>query len=343
MITLIGEHKLVRSIPENCTFIDLTTEINVRKLRYLYWMITIRRIVSQIQPEILHSLGVASDGWLGAASGFHPFLISAFGSDLLLLDKRSRFHKILSRWALKQADQVVCVSQELAKKAVEFGVPKKRLEVVHLGVDTRVFFPADNPARLRTELGLPADPLVLSIRPVAPLYRPLDLANAIPLVLKQIPNAHFVILTYHHDPGTFSNFQQVINQNRADHAVQYIDDLPDDTAIANHYRATDVSVSLAESDGTPISVLEAMACGSAIIAGDLPTLHDWIRHEQEALFVPVGDTKAIAAAIVRLLSDPNLRVHLGQNALTVIQERGDAQYWSRRSIEIYQNLITGYS
>jgi glycosyltransferase involved in cell wall biosynthesis len=336
---LIGEHPVRRNVPVNCVFFDLTARFNIRKLRYIFWKLEIRRLIRQIQPTVLHAHGVTSAGWLGAASGFHPFLVTSHGSDLLLLEQRSRLHQLLSLWALRQADRVICVSQELANKAATLGINKDLIEVVYLGTDTRVFYPRKNTSALRSKLGLLHDPLVLSIRPITPLYRPLDLANAIPLVLERFPTTCFAIFTHNHDPTTLSLFKKAIQNNHISHAIKYIGELPNDSVIADHYRTADISISIAESDGTPISVLEAMSCGSALIVSDLATLHYWIQNEQEALVVPVGDVNAIANAIIRLLSDPDLRYQLGKNAVKVIRERGDSQYWTKCSLEIYQKLI----
>ena len=338
-LILIGEHSVVRNVPEQCEFHDLSAQFNIRKFRYLFWIFAIHRLVRKLQPDILHGHGVASAGWLGAMSGFHPFLITAHGSDLLLLEKRSRLHRLLSSWALKKADYVICVSRELTNKAALLGVKQDRIETVHLGVDTSVFSPSDETSNLRSHLDLLPGPLVLSIRPISPVYRPLDLANAIPLVLKRFPHVHFAIFTFNSDPVTLSQFQQQLINNQSSYAVQYIGSLKDDSIIAKYYRTVDICISIAESDGTPISVLEAMASGSALVVSNLSTIHDWIHNEQEGLVVPVGDVNTIADAIVRLLEDENLRKRLGQNAAEVIRDRGDTQYWTQRALSVYKKLI----
>lgn len=269
-VHLIGEKPLSAQPPAGAVFHDLTRQGNARKLRYLVWARTVRRLVRQIQPDLLHAHQVASAGWLGAAAGYHPFLVTAWGSDLLLGAVRSPAQRYLARWTLRRADYVTCVSQSLVEAALALGVERQRIELAPWGVDTTVFRPGDaaTPSVSMTrEAALSmtgrAAPLVLSIRGVQPVYQPLTVAAAIPLVLARRPDARFVIRTYSADAGLLAEFQRQVAAAGAAGAVGYIGDLPDDRAIADLYRQAAVVVSVPSSDGAPQSVLEAMACGAA--------------------------------------------------------------------------------
>jgi glycosyltransferase involved in cell wall biosynthesis len=65
---------------------------------------------------------------------------------------------------------------------------------------------------------------------------------------------------------------------------------------------------------SPLKLFEYMAAGAAIVASDLPSCADVLRHEENALLVPPDDTAALAAAVQRLKDDPSLRARLGQAA-----------------------------
>jgi len=334
-IHLISEHVLRGEIPKNCTFYDLTKLFNMRKLRYLIWGITVRGLVKRIKPQLVHSLGVASAGWLGAAMGFHPFIVSALGSDLMLLDKRSTAHQALSQRVLRQADYVLCVSTPLLQKAAELDVPDQRRQLVYLGVDTEIFKPSNDRLKKRQDLGLPEGPLVLNLRAIQPVYRPLDLAKAIPGVLEQIPEVNFAIFTYNAELVLLAEFQQTIDAAGTSQSVHYIPPLTDDAIIASYFQAADVSVSIPESDGMPASVLEAMACGCVLVASDLPNLHEWIRHKEEGLLVPVGDIPKLTDALIRVLRDDHLRRKLQAQAVQVIQRQGDRKQIIQQVQQIY--------
>jgi glycosyltransferase involved in cell wall biosynthesis len=325
------------------TLHDLTTQCNVHKLRFLVWTFIVRRIVHTVHPDLLHAHQVASAGWLGAASGFHPFIVTAWGSDLLLGPTHSWAHGQLARWVLKRADYVTCVSEVLSCAAQTLGANPDKLEVARWGIDASVFHQAPSSEALHSNLGLNPGPVVLSIRAVQPVYRPLDIARAIPRVLQQVPNAQFVIRTHIFDAGLLARFQALVAQSGFTDSVHYVGDLPDDRAIAKLYQLADVAVSVPSSDGTPQSVLEAMACGVAPVLSDVPSLHEWVQDEREGLYVPVGDIQAISAAIVRLLRDDTLRHDLQVNGLEVIRQRADSRVWMARAEAIYKQLVAQFA
>lgn len=336
---LIGEKTLTTQPPAGAAFHDLTQQNNAAKLRYLVWAQAVRRLVRQIQPDVLHAHQVASAGWLGAAAGFRPLLVTAWGSDLLLGAARSPVQRQLARWTLRRADYITCVSQPLLEAALALGVDRQRIELAPWGVDTTVFRPGDTSATLGVTGE--AGPLVLSIRGVQPVYQPLTVAAAIPLVLARRPDARFMIRTYSADAGLLAEFRRQVAAAGAADAVAYVGDLPDDRAIADLYRQAAVVISVPSSDGAPQSVLEAMACGAAPVVSDLPSLRAWVRPEQEGLLTPVGDARALADAVVRLLDDPALHASIRAAAVRLVQQRADRRLCLARYEAIYQRLAAG--
>lgn len=337
-VHLIGERAAGHALPPEVTLHLLPRQVTVRKLRFLFWIVAVRRLVRRLQPDILHAHQVARAGWLGAAAGWHPLVVTAWGSDLLLWTRHSLLQRLLAGWVLRQADYVTCVSDELAARARVLGADPRRLEVLPWGVDREVFRPGPADEALRTQLGLGKGPVVLSLRAIRPVYNPLDIAGAIPSVLAQVPEAQFVIRTYAYDPALLDEFQARVRAAGAVHAVHYVGHLPDDAAIAALYRLSVVAVSVPASDGIPQSVLEALACGVVPVLSDLPSLREWVRHEQEGLFVAVGDVAGLAAGIVRLLRDETLRDRLRAGALRLSQDRADGRVWMARSAALYRRL-----
>jgi glycosyltransferase involved in cell wall biosynthesis len=325
-------------LPAGATLHDLTALADVRKLRWPVWVRAVRRIVRDLRPDVLHAHQIASAGWLGAAAGYHPFVATAWGSDLMVGARRSRMQRQLARWVLARADYVTCVSHDLAGVALSLGADPLRLEVAPWGVDLAVFHPAADRAALREGLGLGPGPVVLSARSVKAVYRPLDLAHAIPHVLRALPSARFLVRTHNSDPALLAQFQATVRQAGAEQAVRYIGDL-EESAVADLYRAADVVVSVPASDGTPSSVLEAMACGAVPVVSDVPSLHEWVEHGREALFVPVGDTDGIARSILSLLSDGALRSQMAGSGVDLVRRRADSRVWMRRNAAIYRLLV----
>lgn len=340
-VILLAHHPPQQPFPADVTLYDLTAQTNLRKFRFVVWALSVRRILRQIKPDLLHAQGVANAGWLAAASGFHPFIVTAWGSDLLVGPRRSSPQRWLARWVLGQADYVTCVSENLAQAAQALGADPSRLEVAPFGVDTTIFHPAPDRSALRAKLGLGQGPLVLSLRAMRPIYNPLDIARAIPLVLNQVPQSRFIIRVYGQDPALLAEFKAIVQEHQSEDHVHYVGEQKSDEAIADINRAVDVVVSVPDSDGTPLSVLEAMACGGAAVLSDLPSLREWVQDGREGLFIPVGDYSALSQAIVRLLQNTTLRQQIQTNAQELVHQRANSQLWMARAEEMYQQLVPG--
>lgn len=342
-LAFVGYAPPEQPLPAGVRFLDLTTRFNVRKLRYLVWPLLVRQWLQQIRPDILHAHSVTGAGWLAAYAAFHPFLLTSHGSDLLLLPTKSWAHQQLSMQALREADYVTCVSQGLLQKARSLGVQPERSELVLLGVDTNLYAPTDDRSALQSALGLGPGPVVLGLRAFKPIYHPMLIAEALPRILLRFPTTQLVMFKANAEPQTLAQFQAAIEQQGLTKTVRYVEPLWDERAVADYTCAADVGVSVASSDGTPKSVQEAMACEVPVVAGDIPALRDCIRSGYDGLLVPLGDAASLAAAIIRLLEDGDLRRALGQQARRTICERADSKVWMARSEEIYAELIRAHS
>ncbi len=341
-LAFIGYAPPEQPLPAGVSFLNLPARFNVRKLRYLVWPLLVRRWIRQIQPEVLHAHFVNSAGWLGAQSGYHPFLLTAHGSDLLLLSEKSWMHQLLSKQALQKADYLTCGSQWLLEKALALGVPPDRAKVVPLGVDTDLFAPASDKQALRSALGLGTGPILLSLRPFKPIYNPFLVAQALPVVLQKFPTAQLVCFTANAEAQTLAQFRSLIEVQNLSHAVKYVAPLWNDRAVADYTCTADVGISVASSDSASKSVQEAMACEVPVIAGDVPALRERIEHDVNGLLIPLGGPEALAAAIIRLLENGDLRRTLGKQARLTICERADSERWMARSEEIYYELVCAH-
>jgi len=115
------------------------TDGSVLKSYYLWAYPTLRKIVREFKPDIIHSHYASSYGLLGTLCGFHPFLISVWGNDIFDFPKKSVLHKSLIKFIFARTDQIFSTSQIMAKETNHY--TNKKIEVIPFGVDPNIFYP----------------------------------------------------------------------------------------------------------------------------------------------------------------------------------------------------------
>jgi len=92
-------------------------------------------------------------------------------------------------------------------------------------------------------------------------------------------------------------------------------------------------------EGLPKTLLEAAACGRAVIASNVPGCREIVQHEQNGLLVPVKDSKALADAIYRLIKYPNLRRQMGQAGRKLVEEEFAESVVVAQTLNLYQSML----
>lgn len=214
-----------------------------------------------------------------------PVVLSFHGSDLY---RRAEMPDAFSERLpalLPRAAAIHAVSQHMADELVSLGTPCERIEVFQYGVDPDAFPPAEK-----------RDPhSIVSVRALKPLYRVHLLVEAMPRILAEHPGAHLDIF----DTGPEeARLRDLVERHGLTDAVRFRGRVSA-SEVAEAVGAAAVWVSLAESDGTPLSLLEAMAAGAYPVLADLLALHEWVEPPRGAFVEP--DSDSVAEGVSRAL------------------------------------------
>jgi glycosyltransferase involved in cell wall biosynthesis len=109
--------------------------------------------------------------------------------------------------------------------------------------------------------------------------------------------------------------------------------------IAGFWTRTHIAVLPSRREGLPLSLLEAAACGRAMIASDVPGCREIVIHEQTGLLFPVDDAPALADAMARLAAAPQLRARCAAAARKRVVEKFAAEIIGRQITELYRNVL----
>lgn len=272
----------------------------LRPLAYLEARRAVRSMIQPLQPDVLHAHYLTGYGWLAWASGIRPYAISVWGSDVFRTIPSSRKARWFGRMALAGAATVTADSQDLARAAIAAGASRDRTLIVQFGVETELFAPRPPDAELRNRLRLPAGRILFSPRTLMDFYRHDLVVRALP----SLPADLILLLSARHqDLATRARLEALIDEVGVRDRVVIVDAIPHEE-IAAVLRLADVVVSVPETDGTPVTILEALAVGRPVVASDVPSVREWLGNLDPARLVPVGDALATAEAIRAVLATP---------------------------------------
>lgn len=304
-------------------------------LRILRAVALARRLIRDRGIDLLHSHYAGTYGLVGALCGFHPAVLTAWGSDVLLAGK-ARLTRPLVRFALAQADLLTCDAGHMVRAMVGLGVPEDRIAIIYFGTDTTRYHPGNRSTALRERLGVGASPLVVSVRTLHPNYDNERLIRAIPAVLQAVPDVRFVLGGDGPDRAPLVALASELGVSRA---VSFVGQIP--PADLPAYLATaDIYVSTSPVDGgLSASTAEAMASATPVVVTEYGENRLWVEHGVSGLVVPMRDAPAVAEALIRLLRNPEERRRLGAAGREVIDARNNYQREMARMGEMYERLV----
>ncbi len=303
-------------------------------LNGLLWAVQARRLVRKIKPDIVDAHYITVNGYLGIASGFHPLILTAWGSDILIDPKQNWLWKILTKYALGKAEVVICDSQIVYKELLKLGVNPSKITMIYNGVDTQQFSPQQANERLISRLGILEAPSIICIRNFKPVYNVEMLIRAIPLVLRQSPEARFIIGG---DGEQKEYLQDLVESLGISDSIRFIGWIPH-SELPEYLALADVYVSTSLSDSTSLSLQEAMACELAPVVTDLPANREWVTDGENGFIVPINDIQMLADRIVYLLNNNEIRQKFGKAGREVIKKRAEYEREMEKMNEVYVEL-----
>jgi glycosyltransferase involved in cell wall biosynthesis len=246
----------------------------------------------------------------------------------------------MTPFALKQMDLAVCWSsnlQQIVKPMLREGV---RCEVVVGGVDSRVFRRRTGGDVLRRSLGFRADDfVVLSPRLFRPLSNIETILRAFSTLVQNMPKARLLLVKYlaRNYPDYDQRMEALIDELAIRDRVKTLHDIPNGD-MPLYYCASDCVVSIPDTDGTPMTVMESAACGTPVLIQDLPDYDPEIFVDGETVLKVANDAEKVAQAIIRLASDTRLSERLTRNGERMAIRHSDFNSEMGRLEQMYFRL-----
>lgn len=235
------------------------------------------------------------------------------------------------------AHSVVAVSRDASQQMTRrFRGLSGKLVTIPNGIDTDAYEIDPSRGRILTSLGLPADARIVgAVGRLSPEKGHTVLLEAFQRVKANYPDAYLLIV------GGGDLHDSLVQRTRElgiDTSVRYLGVRRD---VPQLMKIIDVFTLSSLYEGLPLVILEAMASGATVVASNVGGVPEIIEDEREGLLVPPSDPPALAAAIMRILSDPNLAARLRLAAMTTVRARYSAKHMASRHEALYATLHGG--
>lgn len=291
-------------------------------------------IVKQIRPDIIHvnnlpfltslqSINVARR--MSIPSILHVHGVIGMRSKILDIAQYA-FIRTVMRKAFYNATRVICLTKSDALEVQRLGCPYEKIRIIPNGVDVEKFKPHDKII----------DNMIFWCGRFIPEKGLEYLIRALALVVKEKPQVKLIMAG---NGPLFPKILSLVKHYKLEKNVIFKGYVVHDK-LPNLFGTSSLYVLPSLKEGMPYALLEAMACGKAVIGSDIPGISEVITHGINGVLVPPKDPKALAEAITRLLEDRSLRRRLGENARKMMVEKYSWQKISEKIEGIYYEAIT---
>jgi len=278
----------------------------------------VKKLIKEIKPDVLHAHYAGVNGVLGMLSGFHPYILTAWGSDVLIVPQKNVLIRALIKRALGKADLITCDGKNSKKRIIELGFGSKVIKMIYFGVDVEKFSPGPENQKLLKKLRIDKNSsVVISLRNLEPVYNLETLIRAVPAVLSKNPRTVFIIAGKGSEEKKVKDLANKLDVSGNIRFVGWISsNLPDYLRISDIY----VSTSLSDA-GISVSTAEAMACSLPVIITDFGDNKEWVENGKNGFLISLKDSNDLAQKIVYLLKNKKIGYNFGEINREMVKEK----------------------
>jgi glycosyltransferase involved in cell wall biosynthesis len=274
------------------------------KLSYFSSVFTLKKIIKEFQPDILHAHYVSSYGLVGAMANFHPYYVSVWGRDIFQFPQQGSLNRKIAEYGLAKADVICSTSHIMAKETNKY--TDKHIFVTPFGVDMNKFRPIEG---LKKESQL----TVGTVKALSDKYGIGDLVQAFAKLYEEKKNLNLLIVG---DGPQREEYEKLAKKLGIEHVTTFTGRVPNDK-VPEYINKIDVFAvpSTEDSESFGVAAVESMACGVPAVVSNVGGLPEVVLEGKTGYVVQKENPDELANAIVDLLNDDEKRKQMGLNGI----------------------------
>lgn len=306
----------------------------------LFWAY---KIVKKERPQLIHAHWTVPQGLIAVMiKKFFkiPVLVTAHAGDVFT---KNELIKGLNYLVVKNADFITVNSRATKEALLGFNKNPPLMAIIPMGVDTDKFRPIQKEKikRLKNKMDLRDKKIILFVGRLAEKKGVSYLIKAMPGVLKEIPNAHLVIIGSGSEEKRLKGLTKKLG---LEEKISFLGKIPNEE-LPQYYNLSDVFVAPSiqakkgDTEGLGVVLLEAIACGTPVIGTNIGGISDIIKNNQTGLLVEQKNSEQLGEAVIKLLENKKIRKQLIKNAQKHIKDIFSWEVVSEKFKKIYKDLI----
>ncbi len=324
------------SLPEEITILPCLNQEIKNGLENLPSLVSqLREIINQIKPDIVHAGPIQSCAFISALTGFSPLVSMSWGSDILVDSEKDFLWKWVTEYTLNRTSVFIGDCEAVKEKAIQFGVLDQRIILFPWGIDLSQYQPGKN-LQFRNKLGWTDQFVLLSLRTWEKIYGVDIVAKAFVAASKSEPDLRLILLG---KGSQETEIKEIFNDaGIMDHV--YLGGVAAQNELPDYYQASDLYISASYSDGSSVSLMEALASGLPVLVSDIPGNQEWINQAENGYLFETGSVEKLTNAILNIVKNKNLLPQIRQEARKTAEKKANWDENFPKLLEAYQLALS---
>lgn len=305
----------------------------VKKIKYLKVIKEIKKIVYEINPDILHAHYASSYGLLGTFMNYKPYVISAWGTDIYEFPKNGLIQKKIIKYNFKKADYLFSTSINMAKEMKKY--TDKDISITPFGVDTEKYKINESITKRKKIRNYR---IIGTIKTLEKRYGIDYLIKAFAIVKSKYNKKEEIYLKIAGDGSQLENLKNLVKKLNLEESVEFLGRInQEDVKDTFNYFDLAIFPSLKESFG--VSSLEAQACGVPVIVTNVGGHPETVMNGESGLIVEAKNENSLADAIIYLLNKKDELEEMGKKGISFVKKEYELNKTFTKIEKLYDKII----
>jgi len=333
-----GIYRIIEKFSFFESYFSEKTKISHQEFRFFWYREKILQIIKKFKPDVLHAGWVQLDGIVATLTDFKPILLMPWGSDILIYPFENKIIMQQTKYAINNATHIYCDCEKVKETILEITdlEPNHFSVFPQLGIDLSLFNPKRTKKSILKNIEWEGKRIIIMTRSfLNRIYGNKFFIMALPKILNSHPDTRVIMVGTGPDEELI---KEIVDSLDLSQFVYFTGFVPNEE-LAYYLNAAEIYISTSKSDGTSLSLLEAMACKLPVVVSDVPANCEWIQNGINGFIVPRSKVNPISDKINNLLSDKSLAEKMGKLNYNIAVEKANLDINFSKLEKTYQNLL----